>query len=231
MSVEKFLTVVLGFYLAMLHHELWAQQSESAVSGHVTVWATDYPQPVKGARVSLTRGGQELAAAISNGLGEFSVVLPGSGRYEIMVTLRGFCTLHRPPFETGSGQSVRFTFSMVSCGDVDSFQLNSSGLQPTYREESIAQGVVVGFGHSKEDTSTTVYFPISPRRYPEVQIPVVVSFGTHTIRGKSAVLGHLTKLLRVEGQVTIEDGSDLPSRKEQCVLIHLENPTTTSSCP
>lgn len=175
--------------------------------------------------------------------GEYSIDLPSGERYSLTVTGRGFCRAHRPPFEAQSGRKLKFDIILTTACPKD--LVGASGEDNTrasietefcaragmyYCEESVplsvngTENLIIGFGKRKKTGHFLEYGPTPIRGHAGVEIPVSISFGTYTLQAHLALVDEKLQKLRVEGNVSIADGSSSSPRIVSCAMVQLDDP-------
>jgi hypothetical protein len=243
--MTRCLRVLILIGPALLWHVTGTGEARVSVRGHVSTLDYGFSVLLTDATIEFrSADGATLGytiATMTNEAGVYSASLEPGLDYTVTVTKKGFCRTRRPFFRVNPGSTIRFDFTLttqcpgdrwvVGAPDKESFDdAYFDSPLPYYFEEEIAlaksrrgRSLMIVFGTRRKGPGRVEYSSLPIKAHPEDHLPVTISFDTYTVRSDTAVLDRNTRVLRAEGHVSVEDGSDSAPVASPCVALQLED--------
>jgi Carboxypeptidase regulatory-like domain len=244
--MREILLLVLMSMVLLTSSPCSEQKSSVAVSG--TVVLAEDSSPISGATVWFQRSDGMKIKSITDSDGKYEASIQPGYEYTMTVGGRGICSVHRPDFSPDRAHRLKFNFLTTNCGTFDGVIISSPGVTPNdnrpyYRyynhtsspmwffEESINAGkysdqeLLLAFG--QRTTNETVRY--GPFRMPDhiagstQKMPVIVSFGTYTIRADTVLVDPRSNILEAEGHVLLANAVSASAKTVSCIEIKLKS--------
>jgi len=205
---------------------------DSKVFGSVMV-PVNPPLKVDGATILFrAHDGTEIRAA-TNSKGHYETVLESGKEYNVTLSSMGMYTMHRPAFRPATGKSLRFDFLTIPATFINRVTNDPAHQRPNatlpYRDEETmaigkrpAQSLIIAFGILNKGKNRVTYEGLPIAGYEGKTLPVIISYETYTIHADTATLKQKPRVLKVDGNVSIADGSDSPPKLTNCVMLQLD---------
>jgi Carboxypeptidase regulatory-like domain len=181
--------------------------------------------------------------------GEYSVDLPSGKGYSLTVTSRGFCPVHRPPFEAQSDRKAKFDIVLTTACPKDLVEVSGEDGSPSsietefcaragiyYCEQQVTIDarspvpIIIAFtsrsiddGRISYDSSRAISTIAQQRSETSNHFPVLAAFGTYTVRAERVTLDFKKRTLSAQGKVSITHDDQEISVGSPCMNIRFED--------
>ena len=219
--------------------EVSSQTVSDAPKFHGTVVTVDdgASARIAGAKLTFQSRNGTTKTVETDSVGEYAASLTPGEDYTLTASAKGFCPVHRPSFRTVPNTSTKFDFVLTTncprdriASGPDAMEAYFASPTPHYFEENVRMGegrighdLVIGFGRRRKSRDVIEYSGLSVGSRNEAQLSVTISFRTYTVKADHAVFNEKSQTLRVEGSVSIADGSDAPSKSLSCATLELSH--------
>ena len=201
-----------------------AADVSTSISGTVTVW-TKYPRHSRGVPITIQNDRGEITETFTDKEGKYLMFVEPSRSYQISISYRSSCPVHRPRIKVEPGDQLTFDFDLLLCLHGERFDGRPARSIVPYHEDRIATAAdreaIIVYGSRTDDGTTTRYEKLQIPGNPEVRLPVRVLIGRYTIQADSALLDDNSLQATLKGRISVSNGTGLETRAEPCVTFFL----------